>query len=183
MKYKVSKSKIPNADKGLFAKNQIRQGERIGLAHKQGQPVGTLGNMHNHSDEPNMHSVKVGDKRYVYAKRDIKPGEELTTNYRMQPELEQPEDFMRKGGRTRGLVQMPKPSKKGLASKKYSRSLEATNILFAQNPLFKKPKSKRNKIFNPNAKYYQGGGYVDLELDDTQIAQYVKGGYIVEELD
>ena len=182
MKYKVAKSKIPNADKGLFAKNKLDRGERIGLAHRDGQPVGTIGNMHNHSDNPNMRSIKVGNERYVYAIRDIEPGEELTTDYRMQPELEQPEDFMRKGGRTRGLVAMPKPSKKGLASKKYSRSLEATNILFAQNPLFKKPKSKRNKIFNPNAKYYQGGGYVDLELDDTQIAQYVKGGYIVEEV-
>jgi hypothetical protein len=179
MKYKVAKSKIPNADKGLFAKKQIKQGERIGLAHKDGQPVGTLGNMHNHSEEPNMHSIKVGNKRYVYAKRDIKPGEELTTNYRMQPELEQPEDFMRKGGRTRGLVQMPKPSKKGLASKKYSRSLEATNRLFTENRLFKKPKSKKNKVFDPNAKYYQDGGppnfnikpslYTNSNRPDSQI--------------
>jgi len=227
MKYKVSKSKITNADKGLFAKKEIKQGERIGLAHRQGQPVGTLGKMHNHSDEPTMYSVKVGDKRYVYAKRDLKPGEELTTNYRMQPELEQPEDFMRKGGGTRsdipviedagsyneegfwipnwesmkaqakelnaktvktkhgsmiyfddnwnvqsvddnpqmkrggytrGLIPMPKPSKKGLASKKYSRSLDATNRLFTENRLFKKPKSKKNKVFDPNAKYYQEGG-------------------------
>ena len=28
--------------------------------------------------------------------KNLKPGEEITTNYRMQPELEQPEDFMRK---------------------------------------------------------------------------------------
>ena len=158
MKYKVSKSKIPNADKGLFAKNKLDRGERIGLAHRDGQPVGTIGNMHNHSDNPNMRSIKVGNERYVYAIRDIEPGEELTTDYRMQPELEQPEDFMRKGGRTKGLVAMPKPSKKGLASKKYSRSLSATNRLFAVNPLFKKPKSKKNKIFDPNAKYYQDGG-------------------------
>jgi hypothetical protein len=158
MKYKVAKSKIPNADKGLFAKNKLDRGERIGLAHRDGQPVGTIGNMHNHSDNPNMRSIKVGNERYVYAIKDIEPGEELTTDYRMQPELEQPEDFMRKGGRTRGLVAMPKPSKKGLASKKYSRSLSATNRLFAVNPLFKKPKSRKNKIFDPNAKYYQDGG-------------------------
>jgi len=56
---------------------------------------------------------------------------------------------MKKGG----LVQMPKPSKKGLASKKYSRSLSATNKLFTENPLFKKPKSKKRKVFDPNAKY------------------------------
>ena len=158
MKYKVAKSKIPNADKGLFAKNKLDRGERIGLAHRDGQPVGTIGNMHNHSDNPNMRSIKVGNERYVYAIKDIEPGEELTTDYRMQPELEQPEDFMRKGGAKKGLVQMPKPSKKGLASKKYSRSLDATNRLFTENRLFKKPKSKKNKVFDPNAKYYQDGG-------------------------
>lgn len=65
---------------------------------------------------------------------------------------------MKKGGRPRGLVPMPKPSKKGLASKKYSRSLDATNRLFAENKLFEKPKSRRNKIFDPRAKYYQDGG-------------------------
>ncbi len=68
---------------------------------------------------------------------------------------------MKRGGRTRGLVPMPKPSKKGLASKKYSRSLDATNRLFAENRLFKKPKSRKNKIFDPNAKYYQDGGEQD----------------------
>lgn len=43
-------------------------------------------------------------------------------------------------------------------TKKYSRSLSATNKLFDKNPLFKKPKSKKKKIFDPNAKYYQHGG-------------------------
>lgn len=89
---------------------------------------------------------------------------------------------MRKGGRTRGLVPMPKPSKKGLASKKYSRSLEATNRLFAESPLFKKQKSKKNKIYDPKAKYYQSGGYIDIELDDEEIKKYVNGGYIVEDI-
>jgi hypothetical protein len=46
-------------------------------------------------------------------------------------------------------------------TKKYSRSLSATNKLFDKNPLFKKPKSKKKKIFDPNAKYYQGGGETD----------------------
>lgn len=46
-------------------------------------------------------------------------------------------------------------------TKKYSRSLSATNKLFDKNPLFKKPKSKKKKIFDPNAKYYQIGGETD----------------------
>lgn len=60
----------------------------------------------------------------------------------------------RKGG---SLPNIPK--KKG--SKGYSRSLLATNQLFAQNPLLKKPKSKKRKIFDPNAKYYAEGGFND----------------------
>jgi hypothetical protein len=51
------------------------------------------------------------------------------------------------------------PKKKG--SKGYSRSLMATNRLFAQNPLLKKPKSKKNKIFDPNAKQFEKGGFQD----------------------
>ena len=94
----VKQSKIPGANKGLFSNQGFRKDQLIGLAHSNGQPVGDIGHMHNHSDNPNMYSVKQGNERYVYAKRDIEPGEELTTNYRLQPELEQPEDFMRNGG-------------------------------------------------------------------------------------
>jgi hypothetical protein len=65
----------------------------------------------------------------------------------------------KKGGEfKKGLVSNPKKTKKSLASKKYSRSLSATNILFTENSLFKKPKSRKNKVYNPNAKYYAEGG-------------------------
>ena len=147
----VKPSKIEGADKGLFSNQGFRKNQLIGLAHKDGQPVGKIGNMHNHSDEPNMYSIKKGNQRYVYAKRDIQPGEELTTDYRQQPELEQPEDFMRKGGSAPKL-----PKKKN--SKAYSRSLDATNRLFAEHPFFAQPKSRKNKIYDPNSKYYQKGG-------------------------
>jgi hypothetical protein len=147
----VKQSKIPEADKGLFSNQGFRKNQIIGLAHRDGQPVGKIGNMHNHSENPNMYSVKQGNKRYVYAKRDIQPGEELTTNYRLQPELEQPEDFMKKGGSAPKL-----PNKKN--PRAYSRSLEATNRLFARHPWFAKSKSRKNKIYDPNSKYYAEGG-------------------------
>jgi len=47
-------------------------------------------------------------------------------------------------------------AKKGGSLKKYSRSLEAKNKIFADNPLTKKPKSK--KIFDPTSKNYKNGG-------------------------
>ena len=85
----------------------------------------------------------------------MQPGQEYTF-----PGADYVDEFpqLKRGGKTRGLIPMPKPSKKGLASKKYSRSLEATNRLFTENKLFEKPKSRKNKVFDPNAKYYQDGG-------------------------
>tara|TARA_R100000734_G_C3319084_1_gene114233 strand:+ start:1098 stop:5231 length:4134 start_codon:yes stop_codon:yes gene_type:complete len=41
-------------------------------------------------------------------------------------------------------------------TKRYSKSLSATNSVFAPNPLFSKPSPRR--IYNPNAQYFQGGG-------------------------
>lgn len=67
-------------------------------------------------------------------------------------------------------------------SKKFSRSLMAKNRLFAKNPLFKKKKSVKNKIFDPNSPYFQDGGFMDVELDDSEIEEYRKGGYIVEDI-
>jgi len=65
-----------------------------------------------------------------------------------------------------GYVVEELPKKKN--SKRYSRSLLATNPLFVKNPFLKKAKSKKRKIFDPNAKYYQDGG--------EAVDQYQKGG-------
>ena len=46
----------------------------------------------------------------------------------------------------------------GIKTKKYSRSLESTNKLFSENSLLKKLKSRKKKIYDPKAKYYQEGG-------------------------
>lgn len=150
-KVKVQESKIHGL--GLFADQEFNEGDMIGLAHYNGVPSEIIGKYHNHSDNPNAHSVTIGNKRFLVALNPLRKGEEITVDYREQPELEQPEEFA-KGG----LVNMPKPSKKGLASKRYSRDLTATNRLFTKNNLLQKPKSKKRKIYDPNAKYYQEGG-------------------------
>jgi hypothetical protein len=153
---KVRDSKIEG--KGLFADKEFNEGDIIGIAHINDVATSMIGRFHNHSDNPNAHSISIGNKRYLAALRPLMKGEEITVDYRRQPELEQPEEF-RKGG----LVKMPKPSKKGLASKKYTKSLLGTNRLFTKNPLYEKPKSKKNRVYDPNAKYYQDGGFVQLD--------------------
>lgn len=70
---------------------------------------------------------------------------------------------MKKGG-TLKLPKMPKPSKKGVLGRGYSNSLDATNKLFTEHKLFEKVKSKKGKVFDPNAKY-QNGGVNSLEGD------------------
>lgn len=88
---------------------------------------------------------------------------------------------MKKGG----LVRMPKVefTKKGKRknAKKFSKSLDATNRLFTENALFKKLNSKKNKIFDPNANY-QNGGAIELELTADEIEEYRRGGWIVENI-
>jgi hypothetical protein len=155
MKYKIGKSKIEGAGKGLIVKKPFRAGEMIGLAHVDDQPVTSIGKFHNHSEEPTAGSIKIDNRRYIVAMRDLEPGDEITTDYRQQPELEQPEDF-KKGGAIK-LPKMPKPSKKGVLGKGYSRSLDATNRLFTENNLFEKPKSRKRKVFDPGANYAEGG--------------------------
>lgn len=93
----------------------------------------------------------------------------------LKPRLQHYAGALRKKG---GMVDMPK--KKG--SKSYSRSLLATNQLFAQSPLLKKPKFKKRKVFDPNAKYYQEGGITYNNLPATYQSALQKaqeGKYIV----
>jgi len=83
-------------------------------------------------------------------------------DYQFQGDYVDEYPMARKGG------SMPKiPKKKD--SKGYSRSITATNRLFAQNPLTKKTKSKKRKVFDPNAKYYQDGG--DISIPELTKAQ------------
>jgi hypothetical protein len=81
---------------------------------------------------PVMAYPNVGQPQMMYPNQDYQfPGAEYVDEY---PQ-------MKKGG-----------------SKKYSRDITATNRLLMKNPLFKKRKSKKKKIFDPNSPYYQYGG-------------------------
>ena len=73
---------------------------------------------------------------------------------------------MKKGGLPKSLVKMPKLGKKGVDSKKFSRSLDATNKLFTEHYLFAKPKSKKRKVFDPNAQYQDGGATTPEEWQE-----------------
>jgi len=82
---------------GLFADTSFMPGKMIGMSHMNDQMVGDIGN-YNHSDMPNAFSIKQGNSRYIAPLRQIQKGEEITLDYRQQPELEQPEAFGHGGG-------------------------------------------------------------------------------------
>ena len=80
-KIEVKKSKI--AGKGVFAKEDIKKNtEYLYVIIKNGsyfggEPLRYL----NHSFDPNIKNTKVGNKIYGKTIKDIKKGDELTSNY------------------------------------------------------------------------------------------------------
>jgi SET domain-containing protein len=97
-KYYVDDSKL--GGKGVFASKDLQKGERIGRLHtiiklNSDYDFTELGKMHNHNDYPNCHNQLIGNERHLVASRNIKKGEELTTDYRLQPDLEQPQSWFK----------------------------------------------------------------------------------------
>lgn len=95
----ITKGKSKIHGNGMFTTKPYKKGEVIGLAHENDEATTELGKLHNHADSPSAENIKKGNKRYLVAASDLPAGTEVTTNYRLQPELEQPEDFQ-KGGMT-----------------------------------------------------------------------------------
>lgn len=92
---------VANSDihgEGVFSVEDLPEGTVIGRMHtKNGDnnyDFTELGEKHNHSNNPNCENMWIGNSRYMVTSKDIKSGEELVTNYRLQPDLEQPESFM-----------------------------------------------------------------------------------------
>ena len=79
---------------GCFAIVDLPAETDLGLLHTilpDGYDHTELGHMYNHSTTPNCYNKKIGDQRFLVTIRPVKAGEELTADYRLQPELEQPE--------------------------------------------------------------------------------------------
>ena len=92
-KYYLDNSNIQG--QGAFAQEDYPEGTIIDKLHDilgQGQyEFYELGKMYNHSDTPNCKNIMKDNTRYLVTIQSIKQGEELTADYRLQPDLEQPE--------------------------------------------------------------------------------------------
>jgi hypothetical protein len=91
--YEFRKSPIHGV--GAFSKTKFNKGDFINthiLPHKNDKQVTAFGRNLNHSETPNAISKKENDGCYkVYALTDINPGDEITLDYRVNQDLEQPQ--------------------------------------------------------------------------------------------
>jgi hypothetical protein len=91
-KYYLDNSNIQG--RGAFAQEKYPEGTIIDKLHDilgQGQyKFYELGKMYNHSETPNCKNIMKDNTRYLVTIKPIKQGEELTADYRLQPDLEQP---------------------------------------------------------------------------------------------
>ena len=89
--FKIGPSKIQG--KGVFATQELFPGDRINTAiFKNIIYHGTKFGSHlNHSNHPNAITKDEGDRYVTYCDQKIKPGDEITVDYTVNPELEQPD--------------------------------------------------------------------------------------------
>ena len=81
---------------GVFAKCQISAHTDLGPAqirHDNGRyHVTGLGKYHNHSSNPTCYNKTLGNVRHLFPHYDLDLGDEITVDYTLQPDLEQPKD-------------------------------------------------------------------------------------------
>ena len=79
---------------GIFATRSIPAHTDLGTAQVRvphgGYQVTDLGKYHNHSEDPTCYNKRVGKKRHLFPHHKLSPGEEITVDYRLQRDLEQP---------------------------------------------------------------------------------------------
>lgn len=87
----VGPSKIHG--RGVFATGDLPPNTDLGVAQfwQDGWQVTNLGAMHNHSSSPSAVNVMTaGRERHLFTSRFVRRGEEITVDFRKQPDLEQP---------------------------------------------------------------------------------------------
>jgi hypothetical protein len=83
----------PIHGRGVLMAMATPMGAVIGLSHwfdGHAWNCTELGAFHNHSRTPSAKNVRIDGRRFLVALRDLAPGEEVTVDYRLQPDLEQP---------------------------------------------------------------------------------------------
>jgi hypothetical protein len=64
----------------------------IGVTHVDNCPINDMGKNYNHSETPNARVTKIGNRHHIVPIDRIANGEEITVDYRLQKDLEQPQE-------------------------------------------------------------------------------------------
>jgi len=77
---------------GVFAKKDFKKGEFINTHFEPGEKITGFGANLNHCPNPNARSIKQGDGGYkTYAEKNIAQDDEVTLDYTVNQDLEQPQ--------------------------------------------------------------------------------------------
>ena len=79
------KSKIHG--KGVVCTRRIKKGNKVALAITGKRKRTDIGRFVNHSSDPNVKLVKIGQNYYLYAVKDILPKEEIVGDYNDTPDF------------------------------------------------------------------------------------------------
>ena len=88
-------SESPIHGSGIFTRDFIPAHTNLGPAQIKrtggGYDITTLGKYHNHSSNPTCYNKLLGNTRHLFSQYDLAPDDEITVNYSLQPNLEQPQ--------------------------------------------------------------------------------------------
>jgi hypothetical protein len=91
--FKIDNSNIHG--KGVIATKEIEPGTKINVALFKGKEKGyhttKFGAYINHSSDPNAKTKFEEDQYVTYSEKKINPGDEITVDYKVNPDLEQPD--------------------------------------------------------------------------------------------
>lgn len=77
---------------GIFANRDFKKGEFINTHFEPGEEITDFGAHLNHCSSPTARSYRLDDGSYkTYAEKDIKKGDEVTLDYTVNKDLEQPQ--------------------------------------------------------------------------------------------
>ena len=78
---------------GIFTKGPFRKGDFINTHFDVDGKITEFGAFLNHSSDPTARSIKQKDNSYrTYAEKDVKKDDEITLDYTINKEFEQPEE-------------------------------------------------------------------------------------------
>ena len=81
---------------GIFARNPIPAHTDLGIAQikrsDNGYDIARLGKYHNHSNSPTCYNKDIDGAHHLFPHHDLGIGDEVTIDYTLQPDLEQPKE-------------------------------------------------------------------------------------------